>query len=217
MALTRVRAALIGIGLVALLVGGIAAASTSPSEKKAQLHERAAPGTCGLAPTTDPDCSRHDMGSCGNACCGVEVEFAATASRLTELISRELARHGSDGSFKPAQTWGSFFALDGGGCRDLRSSTETANQLLCQATHTTSGQYRFEDTVNIKMLPSVDQARTSVRFFSISNIAGALGDAGQNFKNIMLIVRGIEAEGASALRIRTWVGCRSKGEDAAKA
>lgn len=197
----RVRACVVGM---TLLMGALVMAS-SPSE--AIVTDDASSGTCGLAPTSDPDCARHDLGSCGNACCGITVVFVSdNADAVAQAISRELARRGSDGAFIPATTWGSFFALDQGGCRSL-SSSETHDRFLCQAAHTTTGHYHFKDTINIKVGASGPKG-TPVNFFSISNIAGALGDAGQNYKNIQLIVRALEAQGLRAVRPgQPWIGC----------
>lgn len=198
------RVCAVGALTLTLLMGALAAASL-PSE--ALVSERSSSGTCGLAPTSDPDCARRDLGSCGNACCGVSVVFVSdSADAVVQAISRELARRGSDGAFTPAKTWGTFFALDAGGCRSL-SATETRDRFLCQATHTTDGHYHFQDTINIKV-GAAGAKGTPVSFFSISNVAGALGDAGQNYKNIMLIVRALEAQGLRAVRPgQAWIGC----------
>lgn len=199
-----VRVCALGALIFVLLMGALTTASR-PSE--ALVSDRASPGTCGLAPTSDPDCARRDLGSCGNACCGVSVVFVSdSAEAVVQALSRELARRGSDGAFTPATTWGSFFNLDQGGCRSL-SATETRDRFLCQATHTTDGPYRFKDTINIKV-GAAGPKGTPVNFFSISNVAGALGDAGQNYKNIQLLVRALEAQGLRTLRPgQPWIGC----------
>jgi len=184
-----------------------AIASSTGSEAQALLASGAAAGTCGLEPTTDPDCARHDMGSCGTACCGLRVSFQSTSTQLGQAISAQLARHGPDGAFTPAKTWGPWFKLDAGGCRDFTASTETTDQYLCQAAHATSGSFHFRDTVNIKIGATSPKGTTVVQFFSLSEIAGALGDAGQNFKNHMMIVRALEADGIVASGIHAFLGC----------
>ncbi len=60
-------------------------------------------------------------------------------------------------------------------------------QFIGQAWHTTSGAARYNDTVdvNVASLPS----GALVKFFSLSLVGGALGDAGQNYKNIVALAR----------------------------
>ncbi|KAG8465661.1 hypothetical protein KFE25_002968 [Diacronema lutheri] len=186
------------------------ASTVASAEAKAEVRESGASGTCGLQPTSDEDCGRHDFGSCGNACCGVYVAFSADSLVVARALSRELARRGPDGAFTPARTWGSYFGLDAGGCRDLRASTETRDRFLCQASHQTTGPYHFLDTVNMKVGPTTPKGTTVVQFFSLSQVAGALGDAGQNFKNVMLLVRALEAQGIAAQVGEAYVGCPQK-------
>lgn len=200
-------AALITIVAVLLIT---VASSSRPAEAKAPPRENGSGGTCGLEPTSDPDCARHDFGSCGNACCGVNVAFSAESLAVGHAISHELARRGADLGFTPAKTWGPWFSLDAGGCRDMRSASETRDQFLCQASHQTSGSFHFRDTINVKVGPTTPKGLTVVQFFSISNIPGALGDAGQNYKNIMLLVRALEATGIGVNAIDAFIGCPAK-------
>jgi len=171
------------------------------------------PGTCGLDSTQDPDCQRGDAGSCGGACCKVEVSFAATAKQLAASMQSTFAAGGADGAFKPATTWGDFFNLTDG-CRQL-DPAETTDTYLCQAVHTTSGGsggYHFNDTINALIGPSEGAAAaTVVTFFSISQIAGALGDAGQNWKNIALVRSAIAHP--EATKPKALLGCpKPKGQ-----
>lgn len=195
----------------ALLLLLTAASSSAPTEASLQSERGAPPGTCGMQPTSDPDCARPDFGSCGNACCGVRIAFSAPSLQVAQALSRELYMHGSDAGFTPAKTWGPWFSLDAGGCRDMRSASETPDQFLCQASHQTSGPFHFVDTVNIKVGPTTSKGLTVVHFFSISNVAGALGDAGQNYKNIMLLARALEPQGIAASAKEAYIGCVAKG------
>lgn len=178
---------------ILLLVGAISTLS-SPTSAAAVEASGSAAGTCGLKPTSDPDCSRKDLGSCGNACCAMRITFATDADMVGQKITAELAKGGPDSGYEPATTWGDFFQLNKGGCRDLRQATETTDQFLCQAIHKTVGAYHFKDTVNVKV-GATKSGRTPVDFFSISNIAGALGDAGQNAKNILMLLNALRDAG----------------------
>lgn len=57
---------------------------------------------------------------------------------------------------------------------------------LGQAIHHTK-VHHYNDTINIAIAPRDDNSSSLVTAFSISGIAGAYGDGGQNFKNIISI------------------------------
>jgi len=185
-----------------VLVGGIRDFAASSADTS---------GTCGLDHTEDPDCAKHDFGSCGNACCAVRVTFNAPGSEVASALSVEIAKGGRDKAFTPARTWGDFFSLDAGGCRDLRAASETDDQFLCQAMHRTAGHYKFQDTINI-LVAATGAKGTPVSFFSISNIAGALGDAGQNYKNIQLLLEALAARGLATTSMHVTLGCGSTSQ-----
>lgn len=187
---------IVAVGLLILIRGAPAA-----RESRGKF-----PGTCGLKPTSDPACAPADFGSCGNACCSVEADVQADAPALAKALSKILESRGPDGAFTPAKTWGTFFTLDAGGCRDLSASSETTDQLLCQAGHTTSGEYHFVDTVNVRVGQS-EGGRTRVQVFSVSNVAGALGDNGQNHKNVAMLLGALEAAGIAVGDQRRTFGC----------
>lgn len=176
------------------------------------------PGTCGLGNTKDPDCAYGDMGSCGNACCSVKVRFASSAEAVTRDLMQFFVEGGADGAFKAATTWGDFFNITDG-CRKLNPE-ETTNTYLCQATHTTTGSYHFNDTVNVLVGPTSTAesgaVSTVVTLFSVSQVAGALGDAGQNFKNLAMVYEALTTEGEEMSPLVSVFGCpgatfRSRG------
>ena len=49
----------------------------------------------------------------------------------------------------------------------------------------TSGPKHYNDTINMNVRATADGGGAHVTFFSLSLIGGALGDAGQNYKNIV--------------------------------
>ena len=59
------------------------------------------------------------------------------------------------------------------------------------ATHRTSG-LGYADALRFSVGVGSDDSSSIVRLFSLSLINGALGDAGQNFKNLASIVRELE-------------------------
>ena len=57
---------------------------------------------------------------------------------------------------------------------------------IFQGHHNTSGGY--VDTLNFNLKPTADGHL--LRMFSVSNIHGALGDSGQNYKTLAFILEG---------------------------
>ena len=69
------------------------------------------------------------------------------------------------------------------GFYDLRQNgSPNGVDFIGQATHTTSGDAHYVDTINYGISTNHDGTYT-IRAFSISGIGGALGDNGQNYKN----------------------------------
>jgi len=128
--------------------------------------------SCGMTPS--PDCL-NDMGSCGNACCAAEFPSSLESSSLFNKIAAYLKTGGADGLFNYT-----------GGAGGLSLATPDGSWTsIFQGTHTTF-KARYMDTINfaIRKLPGFG---STVRIFSISNIAGALGDMGQNRRTVSLL------------------------------
>jgi len=128
--------------------------------------------SCGM--TASPDCL-NDMGSCGNACCAAEFPSSLEPASLFDTIRAHLKTGGTDGLFNYT-----------GGSGGLNLATpEGPWTTIFQGTHTTFKQ-RYVDTINFAIRKS-PQGGSMVRIFSISDVAGALGDAGQNRRTVALL------------------------------
>ena len=58
--------------------------------------------------------------------------------------------------------------------------------------HTTHSQYARQ----LVKQGAKKVARTNIKFFSISNIGGSYGDSSQNYKNILMLIRGLPTSGS---------------------
>jgi len=128
--------------------------------------------SCGM--TASPDCL-NDMGSCGNACCAAEFPSSLVSASLFNKIAVYLKSGGADGLFNYS-----------GGTGGLSIATPDGSwSSIFQGTHTTFKK-RYIDTINfaIRKLPG---SGSTVRIFSISSIAGALGDMGQNRRTVSFL------------------------------
>mmetsp|Transcript_15015 Transcript_15015/g.27027 ORF Transcript_15015/g.27027 Transcript_15015/m.27027 type:complete len:179 (+) Transcript_15015:65-601(+) len=127
-----------------------------------------------------PDCDNKDCGSCGNACCRLEFAFAQSPYEVVHAINTSLGVGGPDGRY---------FALplaEGPtGFVALPPSVEAS--YIGQAIHTTFRR-QYNDTVNFEILETPTHT-TLVRCFSISQLGGSYCDAGQNFKNIVTLMK----------------------------
>jgi len=176
-----------------------------------------------------------DMGSCGNACCVVEIDITGGSSTkdayqglkgwlqaggathfniytlwtiLAPLISL-IGAGGADGSV--AYRTGK----DGAGHNpgdDVRQY-KNAWDFILQGSHTTTGG--FVDTLdfNIKK-PSSKGGPITLRAASLSDIHGALGDNGQNFKTLSSMVAQLHPQ-LSRADMRIVHGCGTSGGSAA--
>lgn len=137
--------------------------------------------SCGSDPTKVKDCENNDLGSCGNACCAIDcfmrpIDFDEAQVRQT--MEAFLKSGGPDGSFTLSDK------PDAAGhdpSDDLRQYNLT-QKFIFQGTHTTTGGY--VDTLNFVVSRHEESKQVVIRAFSISNIHGALGDGGQNFKTL---------------------------------
>jgi len=145
--------------------------------------------SCGpQSPSPVASCGRVDHGACGNACCLVDVAVPAHGrANITEhvylLIKQFLLWGGPDGSFEYVDSPDKA----GHNPSDNLTSYPIAWNYIFQARHTTTGG--FTDTLNFNLrqdpYPPIKTPSSAVlRIFSVSNVHGALGDNGQNFKSI---------------------------------
>lgn len=128
-----------------------------------------------------PHCEHVDMGTCGNACCSVSIPLGSDITPVDVVKALEA-------TFPPPPSLGpdGHFTLQGTaetqgkpGWADLRQYNISA-QFIGQLWHSTPS-LAFNDTLNLVVYS------TSLNVFSISQIGGALGDQGQNYKNIYTV------------------------------
>lgn len=142
--------------------------------------------SCGPSnPSKILDCQMKDLGSCGNACCTLSLTVDATPDSLYTSVTNFLKTGGSDNSYSYRT------GPDAAGHNpsdDLRPFNLNFKYIF-QGTHNTTGGYVDVLDFNIQQ----DSNKKSViTMFSSSGIHGALGDNGQNFKNLAFLSRSLE-------------------------
>ncbi|XP_070541547.1 uncharacterized protein [Ptychodera flava] len=140
-----------------------------------------------------PDCDRPDCGTCGNACCTLEFYFEKQPDDMYDMMVHYLQKGGADDRYK----------FIGGS--DLRQYNVTA-QFILQGQHTTLVMH-YNDTLNFALYyqDSEHMAGTTVRAFSISDIAGAWCDQGQNYKNLAGYMKGL----GEKLTLQGFLDCKA--------
>jgi len=139
-------------------------------------------GTCGSGDPVVKDCNHVDYGFCGNACCKVTANIPHPPGTIAQLLNASLASGGPDLGYSLQELAEngekSFFPL-------------SSEWYIGQAHHTTSGPAHYVDVVNFLIQQDTSNKHQSfVTIFSTSLIAGALGDGGQNYKNIIMAMQG---------------------------
>mmetsp|Transcript_107971 Transcript_107971/g.170380 ORF Transcript_107971/g.170380 Transcript_107971/m.170380 type:complete len:227 (-) Transcript_107971:164-844(-) len=124
--------------------------------------------SCGANPS--PECIE-DVASCGNSCCSAKYSVDKSPQEVYDNIKSYFESGGVDGLF----TWVSGYARVG----------YQGWESLIQGTHTTFIA-KYNDTLNFA-IRSAPQGGSDLRIFSISNIAGAVGDQGQNHRTVRLL------------------------------
>merc|ERR1712232_637199 len=161
-------------------------------------------GTCGLdSPSKVEDCQNVDFGSCGGACCKLDIQVAGTTKETVEKLNStmSLASFGPDGYYWPQAT-----AEGALGFADLTvMGSPMGFDYIGQVTHTTSGPGHYVDYINFNIKNYTDEmmsdAYSVVRAHSISHIGGALSDNGQNYKNIMAAMKAAFGQNVSAMSV----------------
>eukprot|EP00600_Ochromonadales_sp_CCMP1393_P009826 CAMPEP_0174972644 /NCGR_PEP_ID=MMETSP0004_2-20121128/10752_2 /TAXON_ID=420556 /ORGANISM="Ochromonas sp., Strain CCMP1393" /LENGTH=154 /DNA_ID=CAMNT_0016222907 /DNA_START=29 /DNA_END=490 /DNA_ORIENTATION=- len=125
-----------------------------------------------------PDCNHPDEGSCGDACCrlGLFISGETTTEVMTKL-NETLVKGGPDQRYIPQMTAEGTLTFG-----DLRPYDKPVDY-IGQTWHTTTN-LMYNDTINILLKPTELGKSTFVYAVSISQIAGAYGDDGQNYFNI---------------------------------
>lgn len=116
----------------------------------------AAAGALGDCTDDGPSCPRVDFGTCGNACCTLDVETRETPGAISERLTKMIRPGGPDGRYALTP-----LASGQSGFTDLRQFDVPA-QFIGQAKHTTAKQ-GYEDTINMAIFPAIDNG-AKVRF-----------------------------------------------------
>eukprot|EP00658_Telonema_sp_P-2_P003791 TRINITY_DN1141_c0_g2_i1.p1 TRINITY_DN1141_c0_g2~~TRINITY_DN1141_c0_g2_i1.p1 ORF type:complete len:206 (+),score=53.14 TRINITY_DN1141_c0_g2_i1:114-731(+) len=131
----------------------------------------------GDRPSKVKDCDHTDLGSCGNSCCGIEIQLPDSPEEVYNVTTSFLKGGGDDGSY-------TYVTGKGPGGQDPGDDLRhfgIAYQFIFQGSHTTTGGYLDTIDFNIRK----DSGTGSIiRIFTISDIHGALGDNGQGYKNV---------------------------------
>jgi hypothetical protein len=152
-------------------------------------------GSCGSkSPSNVTDCQNVDFGSCGNACCKLEFLVSEDPLAAMQKLNASFTDGGADGYYKLQMT-----AEKTLGFGDLRAFHPPGGyQFLGQVHHTTSGPAHYVDEINLSIRPQqcdkgflCNAQGSIITAFSTSLIAGALGDNGQNYKNIVMAMKNV--------------------------
>lgn len=174
---TLAHLAMVLLAFLYLLVAG---ASESPA------------GTCLMGVPAVGDCTKADMGSCGNACCEVEVTTTNPPAKEYEKLKTYLSSGGGDGLFAyvtgPDPEAGSNNPPDNITSFSIATGTGSMWMYILKGKHTTFRK-RFEDNLHIA-IRTTPGGGAVVRMFSMSLVHGALGDGGQNYKTLAFLAQG---------------------------
>lgn len=125
-----------------------------------------------------PDCDHPDCGTCGNACCSINFHFDLPPDKVNAAMVENLKKGGADGRYRYVGEY------------DLRPYNEPDHsQFIMQGIHSTL-VHHYNDTLNFLVMSS-DNITSTVHAFSISEIATANCDMGQNYKNLVGYVKGL--------------------------
>lgn len=98
---------------------------------------------------------------------------------MVQILNRTLADGGPDGNYLLPHT--------ARGTIGFSALHSWAGSFIGQAHHITSGPKHYDDTINFVIRPSA--SGSTIKAFSMSLIAGALGDNGQTYKNIIMAMK----------------------------
>lgn len=142
-------------------------------------------GTCGFGGGV-PDCDHPDKGSCGNACCSLTVTVPGSPDEVVATLNSSFADGGADGNFTPSMTAEGVAGFANLSAIPALQKLYPNHIYIGQIIHMTNGKYHFSDTLNFNLVSSTDGSSTVITAFSLSLVAGAYGDAGQNYKNLKM-------------------------------
>jgi hypothetical protein len=128
-----------------------------------------------------PDCDHPDCGSCANACCEIKFSFKMEAKATNDMLVDSLKAGGADKRYRLS------------GSEDLTPDHNPSGAVyLTQGVHSTL-VHHYNDTLDFLVFAEHDTAMSShVQAFSISRIWGAYCDYGQNYKNLVGFMKGLD-------------------------
>mmetsp|Transcript_19173 Transcript_19173/g.38774 ORF Transcript_19173/g.38774 Transcript_19173/m.38774 type:complete len:164 (-) Transcript_19173:225-716(-) len=133
-----------------------------------------------------PDCDNQDCGSCANACCKLSFSFppSMASSDIASVLNDTIKGGGPDGRY--------FETTLAEGVQNVADLHPLGVPLyIAKTIHTTSKRI-YNDSIDMTITDSDKGA--VLRAFSISQIGGAYCDAGQNFKNIVTLMKPVYAK-----------------------
>ena len=149
--------------------------------------------SCGpKKPSPVVDCDKTDLGSCGNACCGMDfpvVDHGYNATKVYLTVADLLQSKGPDGSL--GYVTGPNAAGQNPGDKLPTNIPGLDFRYIFQGTHATTGG--FVDTIDFN-IEDRGAAGMFLRAFSRSGIHGALGDNGQNYKNVQYLLKAVNKD-----------------------
>mmetsp|Transcript_9878 Transcript_9878/g.20704 ORF Transcript_9878/g.20704 Transcript_9878/m.20704 type:complete len:230 (+) Transcript_9878:41-730(+) len=144
------------------------------------------PSSCG-AESSVSDCDKLDIGSCGTACCALEISSPETPEVVYNKVKNFLTSGGASGGFAYVTGPNAAGENPGDDLRQYNSTPPRPFEFILQGTHT-SLLKKFVDTLNFNIRPDSATTGSVLRMFSSSGIHGALGDQGQNYKSLVYVV-----------------------------
>ena len=181
------------------------ATHTRPPSRQPTQQPSLGDATCGMKAGSQPvDCDKWDQGSCGNACCVLDVHVDGAVDDAYEALAAYLESGGGDGLYAKAPTSDTVghVSEDDQGDYPFGFDPPLPWRFTTSATHATSGGY--VDALYLSV--GETGSGSKVRMSSTSTINGALGDMGQNYKNLAFLCDGL---GWSAPTIKFGCGYRS--------
>lgn len=186
---------------LAMLVFNSSEFSASADLRTGAVVQQAGTSTCGSGGTV-PDCNHGDLGTCGNACCILEVPLSRSPEQVYSAVKGFLEGGGDSGAFSYVTGVDPSSGQNPGD--DLRPFPQAKPfQYILQGKHVTSGKH-YADTLNFNIKTGAEETSSVLRLFSISNIHGALGDRGQNYKTLVYL---LDAAGLGRENLSIVCGC----------
>ena len=174
-------------------------------------------------PSKVPGCDHPDMGSCGNACCVVNLELPFGVDDVYNTSVAVLKSGGPDGSFTHV-VGPNAAGVDPSD--DLRPYGIPWSYVF-QGSHVTTGGFYDNIDINLSPLPGKaglnaaagNPGNTAIRMSFRAGIHGALGDNGQSYKTLQYFAeaclaqfkaRGLGLDDPAAYPIVPVFGCGMK-------